>query len=324
MKKHILVSLVLALVLMLALASTALAAYCMNCGVELPSEAKYCYNCGTKVPDMDNPTTRPTNTPKPTATPKPTTKPTATPRPTATPKPTATPAPASSLKITKISDLGNGTIRVQWSDSSSNGPYTVLCMQKRTSDYDDDEDTAVTRWIGAEDVYGKYADVNIMVPGQDYWIIVEDSDGNEVHKAYNAQTLSHFYEFNTTISMQLKYRRNGSYEEVNSFSASDIKRNRDNTTYGAYIRLDYPQLARERHYNYMVAIKAPTGEVFADSIGEMELSYGRSYTYWSYFSFDWYFGIFLDNLEYVPTGTYTFMLYYDGMMVSSHNFRVSY
>ena len=294
MRRKMLFTTILSIMLVFAMTSVAFAAYCMSCGTELPNGANFCYNCGAKQSGGGSSSSSGN-----------------------------TSSSSSGLKITKITNNGDGTVTVRWSDSASDGPYNVHKLQKFTDDFDDDLDAAVGSFICAEDSSSKMAVIDTLMPGVDYWIIVEDADGDYVYEEYDAGSLPRFYEFNTDISIQLKYRRNNAYEEVTSFSASDFNRNRSNTTYGAYIRLDYPQLARARQYRYLVSITDPSGEVIVDALGDMELSRGRSYTYWTYYSLDWYLSILADEHGSLPVGTYTWSLYYDGMFVSSQTFRVT-
>jgi len=300
MRRKMFFSLALSLVLVFAMASVALAAYCMDCGTQLPDAANFCFNCGAKQSSTGSSST------------------------TTTSKSSDDDDDVSStMKITKITDNGDGTVSMRWNDSGSNSPYCVYSLQKFSDDFEADLDAALGTFTCAEDLYSRTVVLDTLVPGVDYWLIVEDCNEDYTWEEYEASTLPRFYEFNTDISIQLKYRRNNAYEEVTSFSASDFNRNRSNTTYGAYIRLDYPQLARARQYRYMVAISDPTGEVVVDALGDMELDRGRSYTYWTYYSFDWYLSLLADEHGSLPVGTYTWSLYYDGMFVSSQTFRIT-
>lgn len=296
MRRKMLCAMLLSSLLVFTMVSVAFAAYCMDCGTELPNAANFCYNCGAKQSGSGSSSGNSSGNSS---------------------------SSGSGLKITRITDNGDGTVTVRWTDSAADGPYNVHKLQKFTDDFDDDLDSAIGSFICAEDTSAKMAVIDTLVPGVDYWIIVEDADGDYVYEEYDAGSLPRFYEFNTDISIQLKYRRNNAYEEVTSFSASDFNRNRSNTTYGAYIRLDYPQLARARQYRYLVSITDPSGEVIVDALGDMELSRGRSYTYWTYYSLDWYLSLLADEHGSLPVGTYTWSLYYDGMFVSSQTFRVT-
>lgn len=296
MRKKLLFSMLLSIVLVFSMAAVAFADYCMNCGTELPSGANYCYSCGAKQSGGSTSSGSSSS---------------------------GASVSTSGLKITGITNNGDGTVTIRWNDSAADSPYTVYSLQKFTNNFDSDLNADVGVFICTENVTSRMTVLDSLVPGQDYWLIVEDSDGDYVYKDYDGGSLPRFYEFNTDISIQLKYRRNNAYEEVTSFSASDFNRNRANTTYGAYIRLDYPQLARARQYRYMVSITNPAGDVVTDSLGDMDLSRGRSYTYWTYYSLDWYLGLMADNYGTLPLGTYTWSLYYDGLFVGSQTFRVT-
>ena len=73
----------------------------------------------------------------------------------------------------------------------------------------------------------------------------------------------------------------------------------------------------------MVSITDPMGEVIVVDRGDMELSRGLTYTYWNFYSFDWYLDKLVEQHGSLPVGKYVWSLYYDGKFVNSQEFRVS-
>lgn len=267
------------------------------------------------------PTPKPTKTPKPTATPTP--KPTATP----TPRPTATPTPKPSVEITRVTNNGDGTVTVNWRTNGTSGPYEVYYAQKFSSNYlnDREHELSTGLWPATEDnsFYGTSATVDRLIPGQEYWIVVFDSDDNSAHYSYRPGPAPNFPDFPTKITLQLKSRTGSSYAEHRSFSARDIIGN-SNTEYGFYVKLEYSQLARAREYLGHAAIIAPNGVVFTDELLNVYLPNGRSYSYITFYSLDWFFSIMEKYFDEIPVGTYQWALYYDGMYVNTQTFTVTY
>jgi len=297
-----------------------------ECGFELIDSYRFCPNCGRDLNGTAAVTAKPTKTPTPKPTKTPTPKPTKTP----TPKPTKTPTPkpTASISITSVKRNGDGTCTVKWTGTRTSTPYKVYYAQKTAYSYTSEtlQDNYTGRWHAVDSsdnkFYGTSATVDRLIPGQAYWIIVEDANGTQDIYEYTPGKAPGFPDFPTDLSIQLKSRTGSSYKEHTSFSASEIARS-SNTEYGAYIRLDYSMLAREREYLGHVAITAPNGAVITDGLVDIFLPRGRSYSYFSFYSLDDFFEIMIDQFGEVPTGTYEWSLYYDGMYINTTTFRVS-
>lgn len=310
MKKSIIVTLSLALCFVLC-ASVALAAnYCINCGEYLGGAYNYCPNCGTKQPAAGGGSSTNTTTNTDSL--------------AGALGGGSTTNTGSSMTIDRVTRNTDGSLQVTWTDGGNNGPYNLYVLQKRSNSYSADMNHVVPAQMCQEGVYTTSAVANLVVPGNDYWIIVEDKNGNTTYKAYDGGTMPRFNEFDVEADINLKYRRDNAYEEVYAFSASDIARYQNSTSYGARIDLDYPQLARERQYTMLIAITNPNGDVIVDQCSEDILYRGNYNYYWNFYTFDEYFAIMVDAYGTMPTGTYTWSLYYDGLYVTSDSFRITY
>lgn len=232
--------------------------------------------------------------------------------------------PSASITVDQITLNDDGTLAVTWSDAGRNGPYALYVVQKRSTNYDNDVATGIGAVLCQDNITTTNATAQVVVPGVDYWVVVKDNNGNTAHKEYRAGSLPRFYEFDVDIEISLKYRRNNAYESVIAFSSSDISRYHTSTAYGAYILMDYPQLARERLYHFVIGIEAPNGDMIVDDYGEMSLSRGNWNYYWNFYELDALLSQLRDAYGNVPTGTYTFNLYFDGRFVSSGQFRITY
>ena len=240
MKKIVTLALALCLVLC---ASVALAAnYCINCGEYLGGAYNFCPNCGTRQPAAGE---------------------SAPAADTTTSGTTSTPAQpvSSAITINRINKTEDGALSITWSDNAGAAPYKIYALQKYSNSFTDDMNMPVGRQLCQEDVPSTTGLANKVVPGVDYWIIVEDCNGNVAYKEYDGGTAPRFNEFAVEADIQLKYRRNNAFEEVYAFSSDDIRRYQSATSFGARINLEYPQLARERQYSMLIAITNPNGDV---------------------------------------------------------------
>ena len=303
MKKIVTLALALCLVLC---ASVALAAnYCINCGEYLGGAYNFCPNCGTRQPAAGE---------------------SAPAADTTTSGTTSTPAQpvSSAITINRINKTEDGALSITWSDNAGAAPYKIYALQKYSNSFTDDMNMPVGRQLCQEDVPSTTGLANKVVPGVDYWIIVEDCNGNVAYKEYDGGTAPRFNEFAVEADIQLKYRRNNAFEEVYAFSSDDIRRYQSATSFGARINLEYPQLARERQYSMLIAITNPNGDVIVDKVSEDILYRGHYMYYWNFYTFDEYSAIITDAYGAMPTGTYTWSLYYDGLFVTSDTFRITY
>lgn len=301
MNKKYIIGLALTLCLLLV-GSVALAAnYCISCGEYLGGQYNFCPNCGTAQPSGGGS------------------------NPAPNPNPNPNPNPASTLSISRLSKNEDGALNVIWTDSGNNAPYKIYALQKHSNSFTEDMTYPIGRQLCQEDLNGTTGLANKVVPGYDYWIIVEDCNGNMTYKEYDGGTAPRFNEFGVEADVMLKYSRDNAFEEVYAFSADDIRRYKSSTSYGARINLTYPQLSRDRQYSMLVAIKDPNGDVVVDAVTEDLLYRGRRITYYyNFYTFDEYFDILIDAYGAVPTGTYTWMMYYDGQFVTSDTFRITY
>ena len=93
--------------------------------------------------------------------------------------------------------------------------------------------------------------------------------------------------------------------------------------FGAYVKLDYPRFKDEKHYFFQVAIEAPNGWSYVEFASNNTLPAGDTYFYWNFYYFDDYFENLIEAHGYVPTGLYTYKLFWDGKLVDTASFTVN-
>lgn len=74
---------------------------------------------------------------------------------------------------------------IRWNDSQSGAPYNVYNVQMRSEDFWEDLEISTGFWICVEDTISRTATVDNLVPGQDYWIVVANKDGDYVILLYS-------------------------------------------------------------------------------------------------------------------------------------------
>ncbi len=217
-------------------------------------------------------------------------------------------------------DDKGGTI-VNWTDALQNGPYTVRHLTATGDDLAADWQSA---WIirrDAENLAETTVTLTHLVPGESQWIVVEDGDGNRASLRYTPPN-EPFTAFGAQVLLRLRERDNTTMITTtrNAFSAGRTAR--DTIDCGLIVDLEYPMLARNRTHTATFVLQCPTGEKVVDWVTEIELEYGNSTFGWSHYSLDWYFDLLLEQKGYIPTGTYTLLLYFDGLFVDDARFEM--
>lgn len=281
---------------------------CAGCGYVQPDGMtfKFCPNCGLQM-----------GAPAPTATPKPTKRPTATP----TPRPTATPKPSRTFEITGVTESSTGSVTITWKDSAGKAPYKVLYECFMESNVTGSLQQKQLRFTGESNVYGKSATLTRLVPGQSYWLFIRDADGDYATYAYHPGSCRNFPDFPVKLTREYRVSKGSEVSKISGLSAANMESGKH--SYGMYVRLDYSQLKKERHYVGRVAVATPDGTILQVTyIEDFELPSGRSNTYWKMYNLDTAVANAKTMYGYVPTGTWTWSLYFDDMFVNSMDFTV--
>ena len=280
----------------------------------------------TKTPTprpTKTPTPRPTKTPTPRPTKTPTPRPTKTPTPrktkTPTPRPTKTPTPKPRTFKVNTPTISDGVTTIRWEDSANAGPYTVTVQHRYSSG--GSTRLAAARTFVSGTSSKSASNGNVMVPGEPYTITVKDKNGKTA--TVNYQPAKRTYpDFKIGASLDLKTKTPNGTKNQSSLSAADIKKNISSYTYGGILRLTYSQIRYERKTNWTVAFLTPNGDALVDGFYEWSIPAGNHYSQWNHYSFNYLFNSMIYSYGSVPTGKYTWVLYFDGQQVSSTTFNV--
>ena len=265
------------------------------------------------------PTKTPTPKPTKTPTPKPTKTPTPKPTKTPTPKPTKTPTPKPRTFRVLTPSMSEGKTTITWEDSENRGPYTVTVQHQYKS--------GGTTKLAASQQFARTSSKSasngtVMVPGEPYTITVTDNYGKTATISYQPSRKT-YPDFKITPSFDLKaITPKGTKSGLKSFSAKDIKANLSSYDYGGYLKLGYPQIKYQRVTNWTLAFITPNGDAYVDGFFTDDIPSGNHYTYWKHYSMNYLFRYLLNAYGSIPTGKYTWSLYFDGMRAGSTTFTV--
>ena len=284
-----LISVVLAMILLLAF-SAALA------------DEWYCPKCGTKCTDNFCPkdgTARPGDTDP-------------------EPDPTAAPKPASDLKVDSVRLETDGSVTVSWSGGKS--PYNVYYQYYVNSDYNSGADDVIL-WRAETDTYSTRGTYEYdFVPGERYWVIVQDADNNEAWYDYN-EYVNAFSKTTCPYVFTLRTFRQNRGAMVKYFSAREIQDEYSYHRFGANIKIT-PKLRQDMSVVFRMGIKLPSGEPLLIHVEKGTLGPTRGYYIWKEFNFNYLWNTLMKNKNKIPTGTYQFKLFFDNEYVFTQDFLI--
>jgi len=227
----------------------------------------------------------------------------------------------------------NGRYTVSWTDSKNAGPYEV----GRT--YSSRSGSAAQGYFyansGSSDstTYGNSLTIDYLIPGETYIIDVIDNNGVKIQRTYTVPYADSFVDgrlkassVDITIKPSKYNASTGKVVNISELNANEIMTGIDiGNAYGLNYRIDFPRLATDREFFTQIAFFAPNGfchTEYADSTSFSSFSNASgSYYYWNILG-DNFFSHMYNKNGYVPTGEYRVELYWDGMHVNTSTFRV--
>lgn len=217
----------------------------------------------------------------------------------------------SGLQITGVTLNDDGSVKVSWSDSGKNGPYMVYYQF-----CEDESDANADSWIWREyddPVYGKSIILEMMAPGENYRIYVEDSADNSAEYYFQAKRMQYkgLKQLRTRIIPRRQWAGKGETLDYYSASAIENARRNNSNAYGASIKVNYTDAPKGVLYDLRVVVYLPTGEpvVLHKESARLTAGAGENYSYWSFFDMEWLWDILIDRYDSIPLGTYTIGMY---------------
>ena len=215
-------------------------------------------------------------------------------------KPTNTIEMIEKSTITDVSfSWEKGTTIITWKDSANIGPYEVFCT---TEEWEGDDSI-----LGGDSYKKPTATIDSLIPEQTYQIII--TNGQSITIANYTVPKEAFTDFKSGRKLEIQ-------PDVINSSGDDYYQTIRLTIY-------YPQLKRDRVYNYLLALKTPKGYC---SVVRYSNSFVLSKQYSGIYD-DFGINDFLDaikqNFGEIMRGEYCFEVYFDGAIYASIPIRIN-
>ena len=279
-----LISFLLAMILLFA-AGTALADdwYCPECGQK--NSGNFCPNDGTKRPDGGG---------------------------------GGGGGGASDLRIDSVRLENDGAVSVAWSGGTA--PYNIY-YQYYVNGNQNAGVNDVVLWTAESGSYSNQAKYEgDFVPGEHYWVIVEDANHNEAWYDFNDYA-SAFSRTNCPYYFSLRTHRNNRSAMVKFFSAKEVENEFAYNLFGANIKVT-PKLTQDTSFVFRMGIKLPSGEPLLIHLERGTMGRTRGYYIWSEYDFKYLWNTLMRTKNEIPVGTYTFILFFDNEYVFKQDFQV--
>lgn len=235
--------------------------------------------------------------------------PTATPTATPTAEPTVAPVLFAALNTND-----NGTLTASWTGGV--GPYTLCYMNVRSADFHADRVVARkygTYWTAESEWTEQSYTFRHLVPGEAYWIVVTDANGNGRYRKYTPAPAKADDDFNSYLEVIPRAKKGEKHTDLGCIS-SDVAGLVDDTEHGAQIYLNYTNPGAPVEKHFQLAFVLPNGEMRVDYSGFVTLESGESrWLGWQFYSLE-------DHLQMlrvsnaIPKGDVSVRVYLDGKL----------
>ena len=225
----------------------------------------------------------------------------------------------SDLKVDSVKLETDGSVTVSWSGGTA--PYTVRYQYYVNENHNANVD--VILWKAADNIYGNKGTYEYdFVPGERYWVIVSDANNNEAWYDYSEYVRA-FSRANCSYFFTLRTKRNNRSAKVDYFSARDIKAEFSSNLFGANIKVT-PTIKQEMTIVFRMGIILPSGEPILIHVERGTIKPRRgSYYMWENYNFKYLWNTLMETKGSIPSGTYTFKLFFDNEYLFEQPFPVN-
>lgn len=276
MKKWIAVLLTLVMVLG-CVSALADSWYCPECGQK--NDSNFCSNCGTRRPNGSGSSGGNISAPSTTA---------------------------NDMMMTKAVMNSDGSVSMAWSGGKS--PYNVYYMWYANANHNSGADVQVWR-AGSSLISQSFSTRNDFVPGERYWIVIQDANKQECWYDFNPSRKAFTALSGTHMTMSLRKKVNNRSSTVGSFSANEIERQYVSSLYGATIKMTLGRLKTTFYFTSRMALFLPSGEPYLFHVADQAVN--SSAVYWESYDFKDVWDWLVSSKGGIPTGQYVFRLYVD-------------
>ena len=182
----------------------------------------------------------------------------------------------------------------------------------------------MTRWNAERNLYNTKTTLERdLVPGERYWLILMDSDGNSAWYDYQPRRETFTKISGTNLVVSLRIKRNKRSSTVSSFSAGEIEREYLSTSFGATVKMNLGKRKSSLVCMLRFAMFLPNGEPILFDWGEVEIPGSWDNCYWESYDMKSLWTKIMELKDGIPTGRYTFRLYVDNTLFGEHGFSVT-
>jgi len=284
----------------------AMLAFCPKCGAGQNTEGIDKVVMNSVVP----PTPTPTMTPTPT--------------PTPTPMPTPTPTPGVQCDVwawdkVGLTNLGDGTVLVEWLDDGRYPPFEVRYLLRnhdKLTELADDLNAEGSIGYSSVECSGEKLLLDMLVPGEDYWVGVFDTLDHGAYQAYHGQPVQAF----TAVPAEMlcwPLLRSGSGEsKVPAFTqAQAVDPAMD---CGVFLGFSYNNPGEASEHKVQIVLELPDGQKLVMYTAATAFqAKTEDVTGWNFISISPYFAFLQEKLGEVPAGEYALTVYLDGKLAGT-------
>ena len=152
---------------------------------------------------------------------------------------------------------------------------------------------------------------------------VTDANGNQAWYDYS-EYVGAVTSMSCPYHFTLRTQRKNKGAKVDYFNARDIMNEYGYHIFGATIKIT-PKIKQEMSINFRMAVKLPSGEPILIHLENGTIVPRRNveaYYFWQNYNFNYLWSKLMETKGEIPTGTYTFSLYFDKERLFSENFNV--
>ena len=284
MKKAASILLILAMILTSVTALAGEAWFCPDCGQK--NESNFCSNCGARRPDGGS----------------------------------GGSSSASGMRVESVSPGSDGSVTISWSGGQA--PYKIQYEWFVNDNYNAGVD--VTLWNAVDNLYSTSTTLKgDLVPGERYWVIVNDANGNSTWYDYQPRRETFTKISGTNLVMSLRIVRNKRASTVGNFDAGEIEREYLSTTFGATIKMNLGKRQSSLACMLRFAMFLPNGEPIMFACDNVEIPGYWPDCYWETYDMKGLWTTIMQVKNSIPSGRYTFRLYVDNTLFGQHDFSIN-
>ena len=218
------------------------------------------------------------------------------------------PAAAQALEA---SPLPSGYTSLSWEEAETAGDYYVLIQH---------QPQGMTQL--AAQVSAPRCALRDLLPGETYLLRITDGEGTELDRCVYEVPQAVFEEFPINAIVTPKKHTRRGYTEIRTFSARELAAQEEGVQFGAGLRLTHSPLRTARSYELSFAVFLPDGDTYYCGQGSHTMPAGRSSSVINFDDFTVMFRYILSSRGDIPTGTWRYAVYADGLFAAEAEFQV--